>query len=336
MRTIVHVGFVVLAVSGCAGLRARPVPRTPDELRAALAPRLPELPAEEIVIPHEIADEHVLAARRFLSRKVGPKGGTEERIRALLRMVTTPAGLGLRYEWATTADADDTIEHGGGSCLSLSAVLIALARGLGIKAYYVDASRIASETTKEGAFTVHSGHIAVMLEYQQTEALIDFAGEIDETYRTRRVEDTEIVAHYYNNRGYEIIRAAQRNDAPVPWREVLRHFRISTKISPDFAMAWNNAGLALQRLGREHEAVLALEYALTLDAHLEAARRNLEAWRGGATAPGDVSRRVSIRGGGVEWKMAAGRAAAITWRVTPRLELGLEPEVPEAAVEAER
>ena len=273
-------------------------------------------------------------AREFLSRQAGPNSPIEDQVRALVLMLSSPAGLALRYEWASTAHADATIENGGGSCLSLSAVLIALARGLGIKAYYVDASRTASETKKEGQLTVHSGHIAVMLEFGRTQAIVDFAGEIDQTFRTRRVDDTEIVAHYYNNRGYEIIHTAHRNNEPVPWREVLGQFRIATRVSPRFALAWNNAGLALARLGREEEANLAIRHALALDENLLAARRNLRAWQ--SQASNESAEALPQHTGGLKWKRAADGSAALRWRVTPQLKLGLKSEVPEAAVEAVR
>lgn len=319
----------VLATTGCASVSATSSVRSAADLRALLAPRIPELSPEDIVIPHEISNRHLEAAREFLSRNVGPKSRVEDRVRALLTMLSSPAGLGLKYEWAATADANTTIETGGGSCLSLSAVLIAFARGLGIRAHYVDASSAASETQKDGELTVHSGHIAVVLKYRHADALVDFAGEIDRTYKTRRVDDLDIVAHYYNNRGYELIHEAQKDGEDVPWRDVLGRFRIATKVSPDFALAWNNVGLALQRLGRKDEALLAFRHALALDASLVAARRNLSAWSGEKPA-------VPIGKRGVKWVMAAGGPAAITWRIAALPELSLETEVPEPTVEADR
>ena len=309
--------------------------RSPKALRAEIAPRLSELNANEIIIPHDISERHLKTARTFMSRHVGPKSQVEAQVHALLEMLSSASGFGLQYEWAATRNADATIEHGGGSCLSLSAVLVGLARGLGIRAYYVDASKWAPDHQKDGNLTVHSGHIAVVLQTEQAEALVDFAGEIDHIYGTRRIDDLEVVAHFYNNLGYELIHRAQKDHMDIPWNEALTEFRIATKIVPKFALAWNNAGLALQRLGRNKEALLAFHYALLLDPEMEAARRNLAAWHGQKPFI-EIDERTSAPHLALKWQAMALGPTAVTWQIALLPKLGLQAEVPETTIESDR
>ncbi len=337
MRTLLALGIAASAVAGCTNFRA--IGRHPAALRAELAPLLPELQSEDIVIPHELSPENFKNARTLVSRHLGPKASVDDQVRALLMTLSSPTGLALRYEWAKTLDANETIEHGGGSCLSLSAVLVALARGMGIRAYFVDASTAANETQKDGEVTVHSGHIAVILKYQGADAFIDFAGELRDAAGTRRLDDRDVVAHYYNNRGYELIHSAQRAQQAVPWPRALESFRIAAKVAPRFALAWNNVGLALARLKRTSEAELAFRYALALDDNLDAARHNLASLTG--TSNVDPAELSGARKAGLKWRTAAGGPAAIRWTAQPlprqsALELGLKPEVPKAAVKPER
>ena len=336
MRTLTHWVMLVVLSSGCAALTGRSRNPRPEDLRAQLATLVPELAVDEIVVPHEISPHHLDAAREFMSEFVGPKSSVEDRVRTLLQMLSAPSGFGLKYEWAATRSADATIEYSGGSCLSLSAVLVGLARGLGIDAHYVDASRASSDTQKDGEITVHSGHIAVVLRYKNANAFIDFAGELPDSTGTIPIADREVVAHYYNNRGYELIHAAQQAKEHVPWARALAQFRIAAKIKPDFADAWNNVGLALARLGRDREAILAFRYALSLDENLTAAERNLAAWpnEGVLVRPDEIRRSAKD---GLKWKMAAGGPAAVRWQIQSlRSELGLKPEVPKATVEPDR
>ena len=329
VRTGLRTAALALALPGCM-LAHHGSGATPSDLRARLAPKLVELEPQAIIIPHEISEAHLRTARRYLSKNLPPKSSVEDRVRGLIHLLSAPDGFDLRYEWATTLGATATIDNGGGSCLSLSAVLVGLARGLGIAAYYVDASAASADTRKDGELTVHSGHIAVVIAFARGQAVVDFAGEITQAAATHRLDDTVVVAHLYNNRGYELIHAAQKKGRSVPWSRALQQFRIATKIEPRFALAWNNAGLALARMGRTKEAILAFDYALTLDPNLEAARHNRRTRQAG---PSDQHTKKTQS---LKWRvMAAGEPAAIEWKLNPS-ELSLQTEVPKPTVDAER
>ncbi|MEL7372306.1 MAG: hypothetical protein AAFN74_25500 [Myxococcota bacterium] len=310
-RAIVRlVALAWMPLIGCSALKPQVARQTPDELRAMLAKRLPGQSPSSIVVPHEISASYVDDARIFVQEHLPPKSTVEDRVRALLQLLSSPTGFALRYEWAATRSADDTIDQGGGSCLSLSAVLIGLARGLGIEAYYVDASNIASDKRKDGEVTVHSGHIAVLLVYRRNKAFVDFAGEITDGTHSRRLEDAEIVAHYYNNRGYELIHNAQVEKRAVPWNDALVQFRIAAKVSPTFALAWNNVGLALARLDRNKEALLAFRHALTLNPSLEAASANIDTLTE-RDRMADVERAYA-KTKSIKWKSSA---APVNWKI---------------------
>ena len=321
MRTLIMTAVIGSGAMGCAALTSNKLDRTPAQLREVLGPRLTELRPKDIVIPHEVSKERIAEAREYIADFLGPKPTIEDEVRALIRALSSQGGFALRYEWAKTLSAEATLEHGGGSCLSLSAVLIALARGLGVRAYFVDASAVTNETQRDGDVTVHSGHIAVLLRYKHANAYVDFAGEFNDWSRAVRLSDLEVVAHYYNNRGYELIHDAQKDEGPVPWADALRYFRIATKVWPNFPLAWNNVGLALWRLGRQREAALAFRYALSFDGGLEAALRNL------AALPDQMKstrahQALLSSGKGLKWKTAAEGPAAIKWKIRAEPEVG--------------
>jgi Flp pilus assembly protein TadD len=90
----------------------------------------------------------------------------------------------------------------------------------------------------------------------------------------RVLDDLEALAHFYNNRGFELLEAAQDLDESA-WRLAERDFRIAVQIAPRFARAWNNLGIAAGHLGRQGEAIGDYRTAIANDPLLAAPRNNL-------------------------------------------------------------
>jgi Flp pilus assembly protein TadD len=63
--------------------------------------------------------------------------------------------------------------------------------------------------------------------------------------------------------------------------EAAQRLERAAALAPAEATTWSNLGIALARLGRKAEAESASARALALDPGLAAARRNLDALRGG-------------------------------------------------------
>ena len=85
--------------------------------------------------------------------------------------------------------------------------------------------------------------------------VVDFSGaELTELSSFRLLEDRALIAHYYNDRGYDLIRESRKKGIAPPWERILTYFEIATAIDPEFSQAWNNLGVALARLEKWSEA----------------------------------------------------------------------------------
>jgi tetratricopeptide (TPR) repeat protein len=91
----------------------------------------------------------------------------------------------------------------------------------------------------------------------------------------RILDDLQALAHFYNNRGYELLLAATRNAEPLPWEIARADFAAATRLHPGLGRAWNNFGIAEARLGRSREAETAYRMAVTQDPTLSEPHSNL-------------------------------------------------------------
>lgn len=256
------------AVAGCAG--PRPLAYSPDAIRVLVRARVPELPPSEIVVPYEVDEEFVATARRAIRHSSNGR----DKVVALAESLASPRWFDLRYEWAASGSAAETIESGVGNCLSLSSVFIGLARELGMDAYYIDATR-EPERRQEGAVIISAGHIAVGVSTSSGVILVDFSGQLRPYASFRKIDDLEALGHLYNNRGYQLIHRAQSEGEPIPWEDVRDYFSLATRVSPGFAMAWNNLGIAHGHLGDRAEAERTYHAAIARDPKLSAPHINL-------------------------------------------------------------
>lgn len=246
---------------------------SPQELRSELARDLPPERRGDVVVPHEVTPEMRALADDFT------KGASSDHSRAdrLVRAVTDENAFDVKWERVTTTVARETFANRVGNCLSMTALYVGLARALNLTAYYVDASDRVNDLTREDSeeLLVDTGHIAAAVRTERGWSLVDFTGEITQ-YRTfRRIDDKEALAHFYNNRGYEVLsRAGENADDPV-WEEALRDFTMATLVAPDFGRALNNQGVALSKLRRGDEAEQAYRRAAIADREFAAPRHNL-------------------------------------------------------------
>jgi tetratricopeptide (TPR) repeat protein len=242
-------------------------------LRAELQRLLPELSESERIVPFEIDS----ATAEFGKKIVEGSRTAESRALAIVHALSDAGeGLALRYQWALHNSARETLAAGSGTCMGLSSVLVGMARSVGLRARYVDARDI-SELREELGMRVIARHVAVVIATDRGPLYVDFSGRLLPESGYDALDDLEAAAHYYNNRGYELIHLAEHDHTPVPWEEVRVEFERAIRIAPDFASAWNNLGVALGRLGRAAEAEASYRRALALDPRFASAERNLEA-----------------------------------------------------------
>jgi tetratricopeptide (TPR) repeat protein len=261
-----------LSLVSCAST-AQPskVVYTPAELLAEAEHRVMNSRPGEIIVPYQVTPE-LLDQARDLTRYIRSEYDAAQ---ALIDAVTNKNQFGIEYQATATAPADETVLRGYGNCLALTSVFIGLARGIGLEVYYIDASDRVNDIRREEQIIVDSGHIAAVTRTERGWTMVDFAGELP-NYRTFRViDDLTVLAHYYNNRGYEIIDSANQASEEVPWDQVRRSFDIATKVRPDFSLAHNNLGVLNAQAGNSDAAERAYRSAIRSDPDFAAPYHNL-------------------------------------------------------------
>ncbi len=266
---------VLTGLCGCAsGSSKTPtLSYEPRAFRNALRERVPGLSAELVRAPYEIslktkkrAQEHVMAA---------PPGAG--RVRALVSFLSDPKpeGLGLQYDWATSANAKRTLELGKGDCVALATVLVGLGRRLGWPIYFAEARTRHPVTHEFEEITVLSDHMVVIVLAKSVRMVVDFLGLVEEGYEIQPIDDLTAYAHLINNiSGHRVI-DRQGRDFEEQWNLARKGFELATKIQPNLGRAWNNLGIAYTRLERFDEARAAYHRAVELDTVFGSPERNL-------------------------------------------------------------
>jgi tetratricopeptide (TPR) repeat protein len=258
----------VLGLAGCA---TGDVPRYgPDELRELAARYLAEAFAAHLEIPYEVDAAWIERARELAGR-----GRPSTRARRLAEALQSPDGFNLLYHPVSATTARETFANGYGNCLALSSVFVGLARGIGLDAYYIDASERHTEVRHEEEFAVSAGHVAAAVRTESGYMTVDFDGELAHFGKFDVLHDMQAVAHFYNNRGYERLDAAIRDGAPIPWEEARASFETAAMLVPTFALASNNLGIAYRRLGAPDLAERHFREAIARDDGFAAPYSNL-------------------------------------------------------------
>jgi Flp pilus assembly protein TadD len=260
---------LVMGAAGCAAAQKQVY--TPAELRQELAGRA-GIPAADLVVPYELPPGALARARTLVERA----RGDGEKVEVLVKGMFDPAGFGLRDQLTTTTGAE-ALRSGRGNCVALASVFIGLARAVGLDARYVDASGRVNETRRgDDGSTVHFGHVSAMVNTGNERISLDFARLGPYLWYTP-LDDLEAVAHFYNNRGYELVDRAREASQSPDWAEAARQFRLAVAVKPGFARGWNNLGIAEARLGRRDEAMDHYRKASALAPAMAAPHANLGA-----------------------------------------------------------
>jgi tetratricopeptide (TPR) repeat protein len=263
---------LVSLAPACSTTTGRRLVYTPNELRAEVARRAPDLPADSLVIPFEVDAEQIDKA----SRVVAGYAARGDQVRALVDAIFKSTAFNLHYAPVVTTTAGETLARHEGNCLSLASVFVGLARALGLKAYYLDASARVSEVThRDPGLAVNAGHITAVAEIDSWRWYLDFDRSLGNIHSFRVLDDVEALAHFYNNRGYERMEMARLEGHAVDWEQAASDFIIAVRVEPNFARAWNNLGVAHARAGRLAEAEKAYRRAIAGDAKIAAAYNNL-------------------------------------------------------------
>ncbi len=262
--------LAVAAVSACAS-SGRKTAYSPQELKRELATQVPPDRLQDLLVPHQVGPALVEQARQYVD------GASSDHSKAnrLVRAITDANQFGIEWKSIATTTARETVLNGRGNCLSLSALFVGLARGLGLSAYYVDASDRINSLERANDLLVRTGHIVATVRTERGWAMVDFTGEISNYRMFNVIDDLEALAHFYNNRGYEWLATAKALKQEVPWEQARRDFSMATYVQRDFARAHNNLGVVYSHVGREQEARQAYLRAIEADNAFAEPRQNL-------------------------------------------------------------
>jgi tetratricopeptide (TPR) repeat protein len=267
---------LAIAVAGLLAAAGCTIPRrleyTPDQLRAAVARKL-EVSPSGVDVPFEV-DPEALEQARSIARPTLP---ARERARRLADALVDEDAFGIVYDPQATSSAREVLRDGRGNCLGMSSLFIALARGVGLQAYYLDASDRVRSIEESDAFIVSSGHVTAVVRTGDGDRIIDFDRSITRYRRLRVMDDLQALAHYYNNDGYDLLREYRSpDDIPTEvWEAARARFAAAIELNASLARAWNNLAISDARLGRTDDAIVHYRVAILQDSDFAAPHNNL-------------------------------------------------------------
>ena len=256
-RSWAALGCFCLLSIGCASTQALREERLESGLDSRL--RASGIDPDTLIDPLAITRE----MREWTRERVPPHVSDAERLESLMVALTQREGLAVRYEREFTGTAREVFESGEANCLSFTSLFIALARDLGIDAYYLRMRR-GARYEQEGDLVVRWEHVTAGWDRGSERKVLEFGFIPDENYRSAvRLSDLTALAMFYSNRGAELVLAGQSRRA-LPWLET------AVTIDPEWSHNWLNLGVARRRLGDLEGAEAAYRTGLEQDAeHLQ-------------------------------------------------------------------
>ncbi len=256
---------------GCVSNKAKSEKTLFPHLQEVIWQQLDMPIPKKIVEPYAVSKKDV--ARAFAVAYV-PSSARSSAL-ALKDALFSKGEFGLKYAPLVTAVATETLKRGAGNCLSLASVYVGLARGIGLHAHYLDASGFVQDVYQGEQVMVRSGHVTAVVETESGKVALDLGHRLRKFQIFRLMSDQEAIAHFYNNRGYELIYEAQAKGEAGDWHKAAASFALATHVMPEFVNAWNNLGVAMVRLGRVKLAALCYRRALQLNPHSPSPHMNL-------------------------------------------------------------
>lgn len=223
---------------------------------SAAVDHIPPTPEEVLRVPPELAEQ---LQARVTSRALR----SEDRWELLTDFFYRSGGLELEYTTQPTLTVAELFDVRRGNCLSFTLTFIALARQAGMEAWAREV-RMPLVWTREENLIYGTGHVNAGLHTGHHRMVVDFEPNhllsrlLASPYRGRRISEERALAHFYNNRGAELL-AEERFDP------ALRYLEQAIGQDSSFTPAWNNLGVLQRRLDHPAAAERAFLTALEHD-----------------------------------------------------------------------
>jgi len=238
-------------------------------LLAAIAtapPAVPPSPEQVMAIPAGLRQQ-------LQEQVIHGTNASDKRLQRLLELVFQPRHPetpSLQYDTAATLTVAETWAQQRANCLSFTLLFVVLAREAGLEAHMQEVGQVVGWYQEQGVI-YNAGHVNVGLRVDGRHATLDLDRNVLYDRRgPQPISDQRALAHFYNNRGAELMATPDREGARA-------HLRMALQMDPHFAPAWNNLGVLETRAGDFDAAARALDNALQEDPMLASALSNASA-----------------------------------------------------------
>jgi tetratricopeptide (TPR) repeat protein len=214
---------------------------------------------------HQISPEMV----EFLDQFVTQNRGKTKAAWELVWAVTDPNIRTFIYDPGLTLPPVETFHRQSGNCLSYSAMLMMMARHLGLKASYQEVE-IPQQWNSDNNTLLVSMHINVVIEGDREGSwIVDVSGRAESRSRLqRRIKDHSVLAQYYNNLGAD---ALANEDLGKAYAYISK----AIDTDPQLQYLWSNLGVVFSRNEQLEDATRAYLTALKIDPGSSMAANNL-------------------------------------------------------------
>lgn len=217
----------------------------------AVEPTLPD--AQSIVaIPDPL--------KTALHEAVPARAPDETKLRTLVDFVFGDSGLALSYDTSTTRTVAETYRDRAGNCVSVTLLFVTLAREVGLQAQPQEFEQILTWQLQESVL-YSVGHVNTRVRTPRGRYVVDIDGSPKVArHEPEPISDERLLAHFYGNRGAELMLAGQHADAEA-------HLQAALARQPDFVPAWNNLGVLRMRESDTEAALEAFHSAHDIESH---------------------------------------------------------------------
>lgn len=201
---------------------------------------------------------------------------TSFKMKKLVETIFDKDRKGFAYSAGHSTIAAETWRARAGDCLSLTVLTFSVARTLGMNAAMQEV-QTPTLYGRAGELDVVNQHVNVlfphfrgdlMVESTAHDVVIDFEPDYAAPRRGAALDESGIVARYYNNVAVENM---ARGDYPVAYA----HFKAAIRADPLYVSPYSNLAVLYRRLGREAEAEKLLRHAVGLDGNIDVAMHEL-------------------------------------------------------------
>lgn len=191
-----------------------------------------------------------------VAQAVGHGGSEEYRLRYLHRYLNDAGYVNFQYLPSRSLTARQAFRERRGDCIAYTHLFLALARQLGIHAYFVHVKQVKNYYERAG-WSFVSSHVAVGAGRGPDAIVFDFSHEISDWWLSiyDTIDDSAALALFYNNVAVEQMVGGRR-------REAEQLFRFLLARAPTVPELYNNLGVLLNREGRHAEALDLLQAGL--------------------------------------------------------------------------